>query len=163
MLCSCTNKYDIIFEKVEESEESSIDVSETSSTEKIEIKFSADIPSEQFLTSTKDYHSFVSTNQDYVPVHYKTNHTISNVELFKIRLHDDTPSFAKDEVVYTLEKLSPDKHLVASTLIVGTIPQMAISFSDDDGNTYVYSVNTSGKDGSIVLEEIELVVAETSN
>lgn len=154
MLCSCTDKYDIVFEMVEE--ESSAQSSETESIDKTEIEFTAEIPSEEFLSSTKNYHSFTDKGENYVSVLYKTNHTVSKVELFKIRLYYPN-RYVKDEVVYKLDTLSPDKHLIASTLIVGTTPQMAISFSDEDGNIYSYSINRD-KDGNIVLEETNFVV-----
>ena len=154
-LCSCADRYKIVFEKVED-ESSEVSQSETSSTDKTEIEFSAEIPSEDFLTSTKNYHSFTDKGENYVSVLYKTNHTVSKVELYKIRL-DNQNRYVKDEVVYKLDTLSPDKHLVASTLIVGTTPQMAISFSDEDGNIYSYSINRD-KDGNIVLEEINPIV-----
>lgn len=160
LLCGCSDKNAIRFEKLEsESSEASI---EGSSTTVEEVVFTAEIASESFLSSTKNYHSYKTDGDGYISVLYKTKTTVSNVELFNITLNDEAKG-VKGETVFTLEKLSPDKHLVASTLMLGAVPQMAISFTDANGTIYTYSVNTSGKDGSIVLTELELVEDTTES
>lgn len=159
-LCSCSDSNKIVFEKVENEESSS--VSETSTSKKDKLVFSAEIASEAFLASTRDYHSFKTDGENYVSILFKTSETVYNVQLYKIRLADNG-KYNKADVLYTLDELSPDKHLVGSVLIVGTTPQMAISFTDGSGDIYNYSINKKSGD-RIALSKIEFVeTAESSN
>jgi len=159
-LCSCGENNEIVFEKVENIE--SEIVTETSTEIKEELVFTAEIASESFLASTKDYHSFEAEGENYVPILFKTSEAVFNLELYKIRL-DNNGKYVKADVLYTLDELTPDKHLVGSTLIVGTTPQMALCFTDGTGVTYNYSINKRSGD-KIVLSKIELAeTTETSN
>ena len=152
-LCSCSDNNKIVFEPIDESSTSEA-VSDVSDEKNDKIVFSAELASEAFLSSTNDYHSFKADGENYVSILFKTNKAVTNVELFKIRLTDDG-KFAKSDVLYTLDELYTDKHLVASVLIVGTTPQMAISFTDSDGVTYIHSINKKAND-KIGLKEIEI-------
>ncbi len=156
-LCSCGENNEIVFEKVENIE--SEIVTETSTEIKEELVFTAEIASDAFLASTKDYHSFKAEGENYIPILFKTSEAVFNLELYKIRL-DTNGKYVKADVLYTLDELTPDKHLVGSILIVGTTPQMALCFTDGAGVTYNYSINKRSGD-KIVLSKIELT--ETSN
>lgn len=157
LLCACSDANKIIFEKLES--ESSEASNATSGESKPEIRFTAEVASEAFLSSTKDYHSFAIEDAEYPQLLYKIGKTVTNFEMFEL-INIEGGALQKGNVLYTLEKLSPEKPLVAETALDGSIPKTAVAFTDADGNIYVYSVTQSG--GNIKLNAIELDADESS-
>lgn len=159
-LCACNDEYKIIFEQLPD--ESSEAVSNDGSGVAVnKIDFSIERPSESFLNSTKNYHSYKAEGENYVQLLYKTKTPINHIELFKtVKLEDGTVT--KGEVVYTLENLSTSKHLVASTLYGEQ--KMGISFYDADGNFYAYEIDPIDADSSakVKLTEIKVATEESS-
>ena len=159
LLCACSDEYKIIFEKVEdESSDTASDVNSTSTTKKVYI--SAERPSENFLNSTKNYHLYKAEGENYVTILYKAKAGLSNVELFKLKKLENG-TVEKGEVVYSLERLSTSKHLVASTLCGEE--KMGISFYDSEGHLYAYEIDIVTPDSSakIKLNEIDIPVLES--
>ena len=159
-LCACNDEYKIRFEQL--STESSENVTDDNSgADAKKIDFSIERPSESFLNSTKNYHSYKAEGENYTLLLYKTKTPINKIELFKtVKLEDGT--ITKGDVVYTLESLTTSKHLVASTLYGEQ--KMGICFFDSDGNFYAYEIDPIDKDSTakIKLTEINLDPPENS-
>ncbi len=163
MFSSCSDESKIAFEKLDDinNDNQSGDVSDQdnsdSQTSEQEIKnigFTAEIASEEFLSITKKYHTYKEDGAEYPQVLYKTSETVTNLEIFQLSVTENG-DLQKGKVLYTLQKLSPDKPLVAETCIDGDTPVRGISFEDADGNIHCYSVSKNKKDGSVKLSEID--------
>ena len=61
-------------------------------------------------------------------------------------------SFSTEEL-YALDELSPDRPLLLNMTFYGLLPYYGVSYVDDSGETISYSINMSGKDGSVILTE----------
>ena len=57
--------------------------------------------------------------------------------------------------VYAEDMLVPDIPLVAPLSLAGTIPNNGFSYVDSSGLEHRFSINASGKDGSLVIERID--------
>ncbi|MBR4014625.1 MAG: hypothetical protein IKI88_00285 [Anaerotignum sp.] len=55
-------------------------------------------------------------------------------------------------VLYTQDSLTPQRPLVVNMAFFGTMPNNGISFVDTNGQTKRFTVNISGKDGSLELQ-----------
>ena len=159
-LCSCNDEYKIMFEQLPD-ESSEVVSNDSSGVAANKVAFSVERPSESFLNSTKNYHSYKAEGENYVQLLYKTKSPIKHLEMFKTVVLEDG-SIGKGEVVYTLESLSTSKHLVASTLYGEQ--KMGISFYDEDGNFYAYEIDPIDADSSakIKLTEIKITHEESS-
>ena len=63
-------------------------------------------------------------------------------------LHDDEGdriSFAEDELLYSLDELSPEKPFAVSLIFLGLIPNRGISFTDENNITRYFTISLSGK------------------
>ena len=52
-----------------------------------------------------------------------------------------------------VDELSPDRPLLLNMTFYGMLPYYGVSYVDDSGETISYSINMSGKDGSVILTE----------
>ena len=52
-----------------------------------------------------------------------------------------------------VDELSPDRPLLLNMTFYGLLPYYGVSYVDDSGETISYSINMSGKDGSVILTE----------
>lgn len=57
------------------------------------------------------------------------------------------------EVIHMQEELTPENPAMVEMLFVGDMPEYAISYTDEDGITRFFTVELSGRDGSIVMQE----------
>ena len=67
----------------------------------------------------------------------------------------DEPARFTAQDRYTLDELTPERPLAAKLTFAGDIPNNGVAFLDSAGTEHVYAVELSGKDGSLVLWEIE--------
>lgn len=65
-----------------------------------------------------------------------------------------------NRTLYSVDELLPKKPLVVGTVFQGAFPTRAISFVDENNTTRYYSLEMSGKDGSLFL--LELVPLQTN-
>ncbi len=68
---------------------------------------------------------------------------------------DASANVALGETVFTAKDLSPSRPFVVKMTLPETIPAWGISFCDESGNTKVYAILQSGKDGSLLLSAID--------
>lgn len=107
---------------------------------------------------TGEYDSFAVDDADYaVDVVFTTDGTVRNFKVIALTLNEITDdgymSFFFEEL-YTYGDLTPDKGLAVKMSLPETIPFYGISYTDGTGADRVFSVNLSGFDGSVYLEEI---------
>lgn len=89
-----------------------------------------------------------------VRIHFDED--VTDFELMKINITDvseDGKLIYDGYDLFNSEKLYAGEDLVFCLTIPGDIPNHAISFKDASGQTRVYTISESGKDGSIVLAE----------
>ncbi len=61
--------------------------------------------------------------------------------------------FSTDDL-FDCGELTPDCPLLLNMTFFGTLPYYGVSYVDDSGETISYSINMSGMDGSVILDEI---------
>ena len=86
----------------------------------------------------------------FIPYKVIKDFKILNIEFVEAS-EDGKIVFATQEV-YKEESLTPDKSLLANLSFFGTIPNNGISYVDDSETTHYFTVNISGKDGSLILD-----------
>ena len=90
-------------------------------------------------------------------VMFTTNTAAKNFKFIVVgyREYGDEIKFFEEDVLYSLDELTPEKPLVVMWLEQGTIPQRGISFTDENNNTRYFYLSQSGNDGSLFLAEFE--------
>lgn len=78
--------------------------------------------------------------------------TLSNVQLFLLEWREDGLYPAAPYCI--LNSLTPDMPLIAGVVFWGDMTAYGISFRDEKGNERCYSLSISGRDGSLVIEEM---------
>lgn len=83
----------------------------------------------------------------------------SPVKDFKVLALNATDIDANGKVIYAVDeryvqdKLTPERPLVMETVFFGSIPNNGISYVDGNGVLKRFTVEISGKDGSLILSE----------
>ncbi len=86
----------------------------------------------------------------FIPYKIIKDFKILNIEF--VEASEDGEIVFTTQEVYKEESLTPDKSLLANLSFFGTIPNNGISYVDDSGTTHYFTVNISGKDGSLILD-----------
>jgi len=84
---------------------------------------------------------------------------ISNVTVYSITYEDvdeDGNFIYSGKELSSTKIITKDCPLVVTVEFIGSIPNNGITFEDKDGKKYTYAIAESGKDGSLLLEEITL-------
>lgn len=99
--------------------------------------------------------TFVAYDSEYaVKIVYTSDGTVTDfcvLSLMMTDFRDGKPVYEETEL-YRQEQLTPDCPLVVTLTFVGDLPNNGISYVDSAGETQRFSLNTSGKDGSLILE-----------
>lgn len=88
----------------------------------------------------------------------KVSKTVTDFKYFEISLTDcveDKCYFDIVEEIDSTNSVSPELPVLIGIGFRGSIPDRGISFVDETGTTRYYSINQSGKDGSVFLLEFE--------
>ncbi len=97
----------------------------------------------------------VADTQSYVL--FSVSQPVNNFKLLNLSFEnaaEDGKASFKMEEYYAVDTLTPDCPLVAAITFAGDIPSNGIFYTDEDGTAHTYSLSISGKDGSLVLDEI---------
>lgn len=70
-------------------------------------------------------------------------------------INDDGSLIYDEKVLYSVDGFSENKPIVISMTFIGDLPNYAVSYEDEKGNTHKYTVSLSGQDGSVVLSELK--------
>lgn len=122
----------------------------------------------QYLEDVSDLgeHDEFSINDEEltVKVVFTADTVVTDFRVLSISMqdYDDEGNFTfAVEDMYTQPELTPERPLEAGLVFLGDIPNNGIAFTAPDGNTKYYTVDMSGRDGSLFLWEIS--VGENNN
>lgn len=110
---------------------------------------------EDVLVGLSDYHEVsVSTAEPLARVLLSCEYAVKDFKVLGIEASpmSNSLSFSTEEL-YALDELSPDRPLLLNLTFYGLLPYYGVSYVDDSGETISYSINMSGKDGSVILTE----------
>ena len=139
--------------------------SETSEDKKEEIKviISLEHASEELLNSTEEFPFYQDPDTDYGYVVFKTDTTVTNFRYFSIVSTDtwsDDGAPKVDEVLYTIDKFTPDMIFVAETVFADVYAVRGISFVDANGNTQYYTLHDSAVDDTMGVSRADIAEKE---
>jgi len=118
-----------------------------------------DYASDELLANPGTYDEVIIDASDpLAKVVFTANITVEDFKYLEILLTDcvgDMCSFDIVEELYSINELRPERPLVIGMVFMGSIPNRGISFVDETGTTRYFSINQSGRDGSLFLLEFE--------
>ena len=109
---------------------------------------------EDVLDGISDYHEVsVSTAEPLARVLLSCEYAVRDFKVLGIEASMSSSLSFFTEELYALDELSPDRPLLLNMTFYGLLPYYGVSYVDDSGETISYSINMSGKDGSVILTE----------
>lgn len=110
---------------------------------------------EDVLDGISDYHEVsVSTAEPLTRVLLSCEYAVKDFKVLGIEASPMSSSLSySTEELYALDELTPDCPLLLNMTFYGLLPYYGVSYIDDSGETISYSINMSGKDGSVILTE----------
>ena len=109
---------------------------------------------EDVLVGLSDYHKVsVSTAEPLARVLLSCEYAVKDFKVLGIEASMSSSLSFFTEELYALDELSPDRPLLLNMTFYGLLPYYGVSYVDDSGETISYSINMSGKDGSVILTE----------
>ena len=109
---------------------------------------------EDVLDGISDYHEVsVSTAEPTARVLLSCEYAVKDFKVLGIEASMSSSLSFFTEELYALDELSPDRPLLLNMTFYGLLPSYGVSYVDDSGETISYSINMSGKDGSVILTE----------
>ena len=109
---------------------------------------------EDVLDGISDYHEVsVSTAEPLARVLLSCEYAVKDFKVLGIEASMSSSLSFFTEELYALDELSPDRPLLLNMTFYGLLPYYGVSYVDDSGETISYSINMSGKDGSVILTE----------
>ena len=125
-------------------------------TANIRVKWAADVQEE--LTKYDEFE--VEDTEAAEGVVFFTDQEISDFKILSLSLEEvdeDGNITFSGRTVYKQKELTPDCPLLVTAPFYGSIPNWGIAYTDTDGNKRTMSVSVSGKDGSVLLTDIEII------
>lgn len=108
-------------------------------------------------TNLEQYDEYIMDSSEYCTrVVFSSDTTLKDVKVLGLLYKDIDENGEIDydvQEMYSQESLTKDKPLVVSLAIMGTIPNVGISYIDENGNEKRYAISMSGEDGSLLLLE----------
>ena len=109
---------------------------------------------EDVLVGLSDYHEVsVSTAEPLARVLLSCEYAVKDFKVLGIEASMSSSLSFFTEELYALDELSPDRPLLLNMTFYGLLPYYGVSYVDGSGETISYSINMSGKDGSVILTE----------
>lgn len=114
---------------------------------------------EDVIAKLKAYDVYIAdTASDYqAKVVFSVNKDVKDFKVINLEFEsaDNNGNIKyKEHVVYTKDILSADKPLMVGMTLEGSIPNYAVSYKNSEGETKKYTVEVSGMDGSLLLNEM---------
>lgn len=110
------------------------------------------------LKKYTNYESYtLSKDEPVVKILILTDRTITDVELLELSLEDldaEGEAAYDKKVLHTVDKVTKDRPLLVKLTFYGAIPHWGISYKDADGKRKTCLLTVSGKDGSLLLEDL---------
>ena len=109
---------------------------------------------EDVLAGLSDYHEVsVSTAEPLARVLLSCEYAVKDFKVLGIEASISSSLSFSTEELYALDELSPDRPLLLNMTFYGLLPYYGVSYVNGSGETISYSINMSGKDGSVILTE----------
>ena len=109
---------------------------------------------EDVLVGLSDYHEVsVSTAEPLARVLLSCEYAVKDFKVLGIEASMSSSLSFFTEELYALDELSPDRPLLLNMTFYGLLPYYGVSYVNGSGETISYSINMSGKDGSVILTE----------
>lgn len=109
---------------------------------------------EDVLAGLSDYHEVsVSTAEPLARVLLSCEYAVKDFKVLGIEASMSSSLSFFTEELYALDELTPERPLLLNMTFYGLLPYYGVSYVDDSGETISYSINMSGKDGSVILTE----------
>ncbi len=106
------------------------------------------------LLESGNYHHYTVENQDYITqVAIRAYEELSYVTIYPMEFTDD--GFVAGEAVFYIEKLTPDKPLVADLTFPGDMSMYTIEFTTAKGADTYIRIYISGRNGTLVMDDGE--------
>ncbi len=133
----------------------------TSSNDDKKMAVNIDYADEEMLKIIGSYYEFDADDSEYATKAIFTSETsVTDLRLLSVEMddmdEDGNISFHTNKVLYTVDELTSDKPLVVNLLISETIPNMGITYTDENGIEKYYTISMSGFDGSLLLIESDI-------
>lgn len=110
------------------------------------------------LKKYTNYESYtLSKDEPVVKILILTDRTITDVELLELSLEDldaEGEAAYDKKVLHNVDKVTKDRPLLVKLTFYGAIPHWGISYKDADGKRKTCLLTVSGKDGSLLLEDL---------
>lgn len=104
------------------------------------------------LLSSGNYQEYIVDPSEYmVRIAFRAGENLSNVKFTSLQPNGEAVEEA--EILYTLDRLSPETPFVLGVVFYGDMTTYGISFMDSTGTTRYYAIYVSGKDGSLMMYE----------
>lgn len=109
---------------------------------------------EDVLAGLSDYHEVsVSMAEPLARVLLSCEYAVKDFKVLGIEASMSSSLSFFTEELYALDELTPERPLLLNMTFYGLLPYYGVSYVDDSGETISYSINMSGKDGSVILTE----------
>ncbi len=97
----------------------------------------------------------VSSEEPVAQVLFSCDRVVKDFKVLGVQAipTESTVLFSTDDL-FDCGELTPDCPLLLYMTFFGTLPYFGVSYVDDSGETISYSINMSGMDGSVILDEI---------
>jgi hypothetical protein len=103
----------------------------------------------------REYHACMADSGEYsVRIAFYPKEKLKEFTFLSMELGGD--KMTVNEMLFSLDELTPEMPFVASVSFPGDMTTYAISFEDSLGNVYYYSIYISGRDGSLVLSPLDI-------
>lgn len=128
-----------------------VDLTEIRSEAYAESLISANYADENLILHAA-YHYCPGDGAEYcIPIAIRAYGTLRNVQLCAYEFVGD--DFVLGETFFTLPEMDEEMPLVAELAFPGDMTTYGIRFTDAEGNTHVYSIYISGRNGALILTE----------
>ena len=121
----------------------------------------ADFASEVLLSSYDAFDEFEERSDEYAQrILLTAREAVTGFRFLEISFDESQEQeiqFIVDQELYAQETFTPDRPLAVWVSFPGTFPTRAIQYTGQDGAIHSYAIVMSGKDGSLLLSEIELL------
>ena len=111
----------------------------------------ANYASKDLLDGGNYHHCVADTSQFAVKVVFYPTEKLTNVALYSMIL---TETLQRDEEVFSIDELSPDKPFVAEIDFPGDMSMYEITFTDADGKECTYRIGISGRNGTLEFHQV---------
>ncbi len=99
------------------------------------------------------YHAYWGEDSDYITsIGITASETITGVQFGQLDWFE-TESYQMDEVLFTIDTMTPDQPFLAQVTFWGDFTTYGLSFTDESGTERHYYMMISGKDGSLFCRE----------